>query len=113
MHFTTVGKEILKGARQAWKLEAAGSNDPKVAQRLRKIRLVEALREAKKDWKEIQDLVGISRSTYYSWKRKLEKEGLQGLRPKSRRPKQLRPKVHWTPELLTRIEALRKENPTQ
>ena len=63
MRFTTVGKEILKGARQAQKLEAAGSEGPKVAQRLRAIKLVEALREAKKDRKEIQEPVGISRST--------------------------------------------------
>ena len=65
MQLTTVGKEVFKGARQAQKLEAAGSNDPKVAQRLRKIKLVEALRKAKKDWKKVQELVGPSRSTYY------------------------------------------------
>lgn len=112
MQFTSIGKEILKGARQAQQLEAAGSNDPKVAERLRKIKLVETLREAKKDWKQIQELVGISRSTYYDWKKRLEAEGLKGLKPKSRRPKRLRQKVHWTPELLVRIEALRKDNPT-
>ena len=55
MRFTTVGKEILKGARQAQKLEAARSEGPKVAERLREIKLVEALRKAKKDWKEIQE----------------------------------------------------------
>ena len=41
MQLTTVGKEVFKGARQAQQLEAAGSEGPKVAQRLRKIKLVD------------------------------------------------------------------------
>lgn len=112
MQFITVGKEVFKAARQAKRLEDAGSNDPVVGERLRKIKLVETLRKAEKDWKEVQELVGISRSTYYSWKKKLEEEGLSGLKPKPKRPKRLRQKVHWTPELLERVENLRKDNPT-
>jgi len=32
--------------------------------------------------------------------------------PKSKRPKHLRQRVHWTPKLLIAIETLRKQNPT-
>jgi putative transposase len=68
--------------------------------------------KVKKSWKEIQDLVGISRATYHRWQKALKEKGLAGLKPRSRRPKHLRTKVHWTPGLLIRIETLRKENPT-
>ncbi|MER3404609.1 MAG: hypothetical protein C4289_05105, partial [Chloroflexota bacterium] len=109
MQLTTVGKEVLRGARLAQKLEDAGAGDPRAQERLRKLKLVRSLRERKVDWTEIQELVGLSRATYYRWKRELEQQGLMGLKPKSKRPRHLRPKVHWRPELLIRIEALRKE----
>jgi len=109
---TTVGKVVFRAAKQAQHLQEAGSNNPEVAERLKKIRLVDALQKAKRDWKEIKELVGISRSTYYEWKKRLETEGLRGLQPKSRKPRRLRQKVHWTPQLVERIEALRNENPT-
>ncbi|ADH63076.1 Integrase catalytic region [Allomeiothermus silvanus DSM 9946] len=112
MQFTTVGREIWRGARQAQRLAEANASDPEVQERLRKLRLVKALRESKKSWKEIQDLVGISRATYHRWQKALKEKGLAGLKPRSRRPKHLRTKVHWTPGLLIRIETLRKENPT-
>ena len=63
-------------------------------------------------WAEIQAFVGISRATYYRWRRRLKDEGLKGLKPRPRRPQRLRQKVHWAPELLIRVEALRKQNPT-
>jgi transposase len=51
--------------------------------------------------------VGINRATDYRWQRSLREEGLKDLVPRSRRPRRLRKKVHWTPELLLRVEALR------
>ncbi|MER3455127.1 MAG: hypothetical protein C4318_08255, partial [Acidimicrobiia bacterium] len=72
MKITTVGKVVFRAAKQAQHLQEAGSNNPEVAERLKKIRLVETLRKAKRDWKEIKELVGISRSTYYEWKKRLE-----------------------------------------
>ncbi|WP_156890682.1 helix-turn-helix domain-containing protein, partial [Meiothermus rufus] len=87
MQFTTVGREIWQGARQAQRLAEAKAGDPEVKERLRKLRLVKALRESKKSWKEIQDLVGISRATYHRWKKALKEKGLAGLKPRSRRPK--------------------------
>ena len=69
-------------------------------------------RKRKADWAEIQELVGISRATYYRQAKELRQKGLRGLKPKSKRPKRFRRKVLWTPELLIRVEALRKANPT-
>ena len=112
MQLTTVGKEVWRAARQAERLDQAGAEDPVVSERLRKLRLVEALRKREASWSEVQSLVGISRATYYRYKQRLKEEGLGGLKPKSRRPKRLRRKVHWTPELLIQIEQLRKQNPT-
>jgi len=111
MQLTTVGQEVWRGAKLAQKLGDAGAADPTVQERLRKLKLVQSLRKGKIDWTEIQALVGISRATYHRWKQELERQGLMGLKPQSKRPRRLRRKVLWTPELLSRIEALRKENP--
>ncbi len=112
MQLTTVGKEIWRAARKAEQLEEAGADNPAVQARLQKLRQVEAFRKRGAVWSEIQDLVGISRATYYRWQRRLQEEGLKGLAPKPRRPRHLRRKVCWTPDLLVRIEALRKQHPT-
>ena len=112
MQLTTIGRELWSGARKAEQLRAAGADNPTVQARLQKLKLVEALKKRGVPWPEIQALVGISRATYYRWKRRLKNEGLKGLKPRSRRPRRLRQRVHWTPELLIRVEALRKANPT-
>ena len=87
MQLTTVGKEVLRGARVSPKgyLEA-GAGDPTVQDRLRKLKQVEALRKYRVGWPEIQELLGISRATYYRWRKHLKEEGLAGLKPRSRRP---------------------------
>jgi Integrase core domain. len=112
MQLTTVGREVWRGARKAQVLQEAGAGDPTVQDRLRKLKQVEAFRKHKVGWSEIQSLVGISRATYYRWKKRLREEGLKGLGPRSKRPRRLRRKLHWTPELLIAIETLRKQNPT-
>ncbi|WP_456480845.1 helix-turn-helix domain-containing protein, partial [Oceanithermus sp.] len=112
MQLTAVGREVWRGARKAQELVGAGAGDPTVQARLQKLKQVEVFRKHKVDWPEIQSLVGISRATYYRYKRKLQDEGLKGLLPKPKRPKRLRRKVCWTSELLIAIEALRKQNPT-
>jgi hypothetical protein len=113
VQLTTVGKEVWRTARQAERLDQAGAEDPVVSERLRKLRLVEALRNRGAGWSEVQSLVGISRATYYRYKQRLREEGLGGLKPKSRRPRRLRRKVYWTPDLLVKVETLRKQNPTR
>ncbi len=112
MQLTTVGREVWRGAKKAQALQETGAGNPTLQDRLQKLKQVEAFRKHKVDWPEIQALVGISRATYYRWKQRLREGGLKGLKPRSRRPRRLRGKVHWTPELLTRVEALRKQNPT-
>ena len=112
MQLTTVGREVWRGAKKAQELVGAGAGDPTVQARLQKLKQVEAFRKHKVDWPEIQSLVEISRATYYRWKKRLREEGLKGLVPRSKRPRRLRRKLHWTPELLIAIETLRKQNPT-
>lgn len=79
MQLTTVGKEVLRGARKARELQEAGAGDPTVQERLRKLKQVEALRKYRMGWPEIQELLGISRATYYRWRKRLKEEGLAGL----------------------------------
>lgn len=112
MQLTTVGKAIWRGARKAQELEAAGAGDPQVQERLEKLKQVETLRRRGVPWREVQEVVGISRATSYRWRKRLKEEGLSGLRPRSRRPKRTRGKVRWSPEILLAIEGLRKGNPT-
>ena len=112
MKLTTVGQELWKGARKAGQLRGTGADNSTAQARLRQLKQVEAFKRHGAAWSEIQALVGISRATYYRWKHKLKEEGFKGLRPKSRRPRRLRGKVHWTPEVLIQVEALRKQNPT-
>jgi transposase len=112
MQLTTVGKEVFRGARKALELAEAGAGDPTVQQRLRQLKQVEALRKREAPWSEVQEVVGLSRASYYRWKGRLKEQGLTGLKPRSKRPQRLRGKVHWSPELLAQVEGLRKENPT-
>jgi predicted DNA-binding transcriptional regulator AlpA len=112
VQLTTVGKAIWRGASKAQELEAAGAGDPQVQERLEKLKQVETLRRRGVPWREVQEVVGISRATYYRWRKRLKEEGLSGLRPRSRRPKRTRGKVRWSPEILLAIEGLRKGNPT-
>uniref|UniRef100_UPI000FF8B6F4 helix-turn-helix domain-containing protein n=1 Tax=Thermus tenuipuniceus TaxID=2078690 RepID=UPI000FF8B6F4 len=76
MQLTTVGKDLWRGAKEAQTLAEAGAGDPDVQERLRKIKLVKALRESKRSWDEVQELLGISRATYYRWERALREKGL-------------------------------------
>ena len=112
MQLTTVGRAIWRGAKEARRLAEAGAGDPEVGKRLHTLRLVKALRESQRSWDEIEELLGISRATYYRWEKAWKEKGLAGLQPKSRRPRRVRGKVQWKPELLVRVGELRKENPT-
>ncbi|MEQ5302547.1 helix-turn-helix domain-containing protein, partial [Escherichia coli] len=107
----TVSKEVIRGAKLAFQLAEAQAGDPKVKERLRKLKQVEAFRKHGVSWPEIQELLGISRATYYRWRKRLKEEGLAGLKPRSRRPQRLRRRIYWSSDLLIRVEALRKENP--
>ncbi len=94
MQRTTVGREVWRAARKSGQLTQAGAGDPEVEGRLRKLKQVEAFRKHGVAWAEIQSLVGISRASYYRYKRRLKEEGLEGLRSRSRRPRRLRRKVY-------------------
>ncbi|MGB9791295.1 MAG: helix-turn-helix domain-containing protein [Thermacetogeniaceae bacterium] len=53
---------------------------------------------------------GISRSTYYRWKKRFNPNNLGNLENRSRRPKNVR-KPAWSVELVERIRELREEYP--
>lgn len=68
MRLTTVGRDLWRSAKEAQRLAEAMAGDPVVQERLRKVKiwtasvtkLVKALRESKRSWDEIQELLGIS-----------------------------------------------------
>ena len=91
MQLTTVGKEVWRAARQAERLDQAGAEGPTISERLRKLRLVETPRKRGTSWFEVQSLVGISRATYYRYRRRLKEEGLGGLKQKSKKAEALNP----------------------
>src|SRR6266849_7647911 len=53
---------------------------------------------------------GISRQTFYRWKRRFDRQHLASLEDHSHRPHRLRQPT-WTPELASRVLALRKQYP--
>ncbi len=53
---------------------------------------------------------GISRQTFYRWKRRFDRHDLTTLEERSHRPRQLR-KPTWSAELVERVLALRKQYP--
>ncbi len=53
---------------------------------------------------------GISRQTFYRWKRRFDRHDLTTLEGRSHRPRQVR-KPTWSAELLERVLALRKQYP--
>lgn len=50
------------------------------------VRMAAALAQGVGDVAEFCRVQGISRQTYYKWKKRFETEGLDGLRDRSRRP---------------------------
>ncbi len=112
MGLTTVGRDLLQAARLTGRLQEAGADDPLVQARLKALRQAERYQLHGEDWRNLQDLVGLSRSTYHRWRKTLKRRGLRGLKSKSRRPKTPPPKRLWSPELLARTEALRQAHPT-
>jgi len=53
---------------------------------------------------------GISRQTFYRWKRRFDRHDLSTLEARSHRPRKVRQPT-WTPELAERVSALRKQYP--
>jgi len=53
---------------------------------------------------------GISRQTFYRWKRRFQRHDLSTLEGRSHRPRKVRQPT-WTPELAERVFALRKQYP--
>ncbi|MEM4360205.1 MAG: helix-turn-helix domain-containing protein, partial [Candidatus Bilamarchaeaceae archaeon] len=53
---------------------------------------------------------GISRQTFYRWKRRYEQEGLKALEDRSRRPKKVR-RPSWSFELEQEVKQLREQYP--
>src|SRR4029077_18287809 len=53
---------------------------------------------------------GISRQTFYRWKRRFDRHDLSTLEARSHRPHKVR-KPTWSPELVERVSALRQQYP--
>jgi len=79
---------------------------PKATERLRLLRVWEALRERGVDSFEASKILGVPRSTLYRWRKRLEGFGPKGLEDRSRRPKRVR-KRGWSPDFIRAIKELR------
>ena len=79
---------------------------PKAAERLRLLRVWEALRQRGVDSFEASKILGVPRSTLYRWRKRLEGFGPKGLEDRSRRPKRVR-KRGWSPDFIRAIKELR------
>ncbi len=78
--------------------------------KLRKIVLYKRLRSEGCSEATALQTVGMSRATYFRWKKSLEEKDLQGLDNGSKRPKSFRKRT-WTLELQNLVFKLRQENP--
>ena len=83
---------------------------PEASERLRLVQGFERLRRRGISGEEAAEVLGPSRATIYRWKKRLASSGPRGLEPGSRRPRTVR-RPAWSPELVSRVEALRKAFP--
>lgn len=83
---------------------------PEASDRLRILQGFERLRSRGISGEEAAEVLGRSRATIYRWKKRLERLGPRGLEFRSRRPKNVR-RPAWSPELVCRVEALRRMFP--
>lgn len=74
---------------------------------------LEVLREVEKgaSVREVCHRHGISRQTYYNWKKRFERDGLAGLKDKSRAPKHPHPR-QTPPEKIQRVRGYALEHPS-
>jgi len=84
--------------------------DSEASRRLRIVQGFERLRRHGISGEEAAEILGPSRATIYRWKQRLASSGPRGLEPSSRRPRSVR-RPAWSPELVSRVEALRREFP--
>lgn len=82
----------------------------KVRERMRCLRMWEALKERGYGMAEVVRVTGVPRSTLHRWRKKLRQDGPRGLEPKSRRPKRVRKPV-WSVELAEAVLELRERHP--
>jgi len=83
---------------------------PKAQERLRWLRVWEALRAQGLSADEASAVLEISRATLFRWRRRMERDGPQGLEARSRRPRRRR-RPTWSPELAQAVLRLREERP--
>lgn len=102
-----LSRQVYQAARLAGKLPELSLT---AQERLAKVQAIDRLRAKGLSPSEAAPSVGISRATYFRWK-KLLKAGPARLEPRSRRPKRSPPPSVCTPELTRHIEALRQQNP--
>lgn len=81
-----------------------------VSHRLHQVRLWLELQQGGNSSHEAAQLLQMGRATLYRWAKRLNEQGLQGLRPKSRRPHRLRQR-RWNQDLVKAVCRLRKEQP--
>ena len=85
--------------------------DPALVELKKKLKNWENLKKRKVPDKEISEIVGMSRASFYRHKKAIDLYGLKGLERRSRKPKTLRTSKIPV-ETINIILSIRKENPT-
>jgi len=99
--------EILRAARLADKV----LDDAQATFRLRQLERFELLRtKYGLTAAQAAEILGISKATLYRWQQRLDKEGVSGLIPRSRRPRRVRQR-QWDMHLATVVRRLRMSFP--
>lgn len=83
---------------------------PEAQEKLRWLRAWEALRAQGLSSDQASAVLEIPRSTLFRWRRRMERDGPQGLEARSRRPRRRR-RPTWSPELAQSVLRLREERP--
>lgn len=87
------------------------NNTSSINQRLELIQKWDILKEKNVDEETIVKILGISRASYFRWKKALKQKGALGLQLQSRRPHKFR-KSKIPQDLKDAVLTIRKENPT-
>lgn len=83
---------------------------PAAHNRLRWLKAWQRLRHQGFSSQAAAEILKLPRATLYRWQRRLQREGLQGLEDRSRRPERFR-RPQWSPELSQAVLELREQFP--
>lgn len=101
-------KSLRIKSYRSWRINDRSS--PEALERLRKLELHERLRQRGMPPDLALEAIGWSRSAFYRWRRRYERQGVAGLEARSRRPRRVRGR-QWTRQHEQLVQSLRTRHP--